>query len=79
MDLRLPVVILSGAILAVLLIRALWIMRREKDAPRGAEPGTGYHEIDASCFTGGGGGGDQKTFLVPRDPQEYARRFVPRK
>ena len=72
-----PIVAISAAIIVVLAVRAIVIMRRETDAPRGSLPGRGYHEIDASYFSGGGGGGSQSTFRVPRDPQEYAKGFVP--
>jgi hypothetical protein len=72
-------VALSVAILALLTVRALWVMRAETGARRGVEPGPGHTEIDCSYFSGGGGGGDQRTVRVPRDPQDYARAFVPAK
>lgn len=75
MDLTL-IVLLSGAILLILVAKAFWVIWKEKDAQRGSEPGKGYHEIDAS-YMSGVGGGQVKTFKVPKDPQEYARRFVP--
>ena len=71
-------VVLSGAILALLALRAAWVMRAERGARRGSPPGTGHHRIDASYVSGGGGGGHHSSFSVPRDPQEYARAFVPR-
>ena len=73
-----PIVWISLAIVVVLLVRALAVVRRERHDERGAEPGTGYHVIDSSYFSGGGGGGHQSQFRVPRDPQEYAKGFVPR-
>ena len=51
---------------------------RDANGKRGALPGTGYHEIDASYHSGGAGGGQSGSFKVPRDPQEYARQFIPR-
>ncbi len=72
------ITIVSGLILLILGIRAFIVLRNERDAPRGSKPGKGYHEIDASYWSGGGGGGQQGSFKVPKDPQEYARRFVPR-
>ena len=27
---------------------------------------------------GGGGGGHQTNYRIPRDPQEYAKRFIPK-
>ena len=68
-----------GFILVVLAGRAWWVMRQEGDArPRGVEPGEGHVEIESQYFSGLGGGSHQIT-RVPRDPQEYARAFVPRK
>ena len=69
---------LSALILAILLGRALWVLRQEKDQGRGSLPGKGDHIIEANYFSGGGGGGHQTTFRVPRDPQDYAKRFVPK-
>ena len=69
--------LLGAAILLLLGLRALWVVRSERGAPRGSLPGKGYHEIDASYFSGGGGGGQSYTFKVPQDPQAYARLFVP--
>lgn len=73
----LPIVLISAAILAVLAVRAVIVVRRETNAARGSLPGKGYHVIDASYFSGGAGGGHSGEFRVPRDPQEYARAFVP--
>jgi hypothetical protein len=74
---------LGATIVAVLVARAAWILRREAEQedggrPRGIEPGTGYTEI-ISDYSSGVGGGGQLTSRVPRDPQEYARSFVPRR
>ncbi len=70
---------LAAAILLVLALRTWAVIRREGPRPRrGSPPGTGHHVIDASYLSGGGGGGHHATFTVPRDPQDYARAFVPR-
>ena len=74
---------LAGFIAAVLVARAVWILRAEAredggGRPRGIPPGTGYTEID-STYSSGVGGGSQMTTRVPRDPQEYARAFVPKR
>ncbi|MEM9475628.1 MAG: hypothetical protein AAGA71_10055 [Pseudomonadota bacterium] len=73
-----PIVAISTVILIVLAVRALIVVRNERDAPRGSLPGKGHHVIDASYFSGGGGGGQSGAFRVPKDPQDYARAFVPR-
>lgn len=73
------IALLSGAILLVLALRVIAVIRREGSRPmRGSPPGQGHHVIDASYHSGGGGGGHDATFTVPRDPQAYARAFVPK-
>ena len=69
---------LVAAIAAVVVIRTLAVMRAEKGRPRGAAPGRGHTRVEAGYWSGGGGGGHDGHFDVPRDPQDYARRFVPR-
>lgn len=71
-----PVVLLSAAIIVVLAVRAIWVVRAEKNQPRGSLPGKGDHVIEANY--GSGLGGQTGEFRVTRDPEEYARRFVPR-
>ena len=73
------IVVISAMILVVLFVRAILVMRSEGKSSRGSAPGRGHHTIDSSYFSGGGGGGHQSSFQVPRDPQEYAKGFVPRK
>ncbi len=75
--------ILAGVILAILVARAVWILRAEARSedggrPRGISPGRGYTEIE-SDYSSGVGGGSQLTTRVPKDPQEYARTFVPKR
>jgi len=71
-----PVFLLSAAIFIVLILRAFLVIRAERDQPRGALPGKGDHVIDANYNSGLGGQPGQ--FRVPKDPDEYARRFVPK-
>ena len=75
--LALPVV-LAALILGLPAVRAWAVMRAERGARRGAEPGEGYHVIRSEYFSGGGGGGETTEYTVPKDPQAYARLFVPR-
>ena len=49
-----------------------------KKARRGTEPGQGDQLIDTSYYAGGPGGGHGGVTRVTRDPQLYARAFVPR-
>ncbi|MEM7643833.1 MAG: hypothetical protein AAF366_15070 [Pseudomonadota bacterium] len=74
--------IIAGLIAAILIARAVWILRAEArrddgGRPRGIPPGTGYTEIESDYSSGIGGGNQLKT-RVPKDPQDYARIFVPK-
>ena len=74
---------IAAFIVALLLVRALWVLRTEAarddgGVPRGIPPGVGYTEIE-SDYSSGVGGGNQLTSRVPKDPQEYARAFIPRR
>ncbi len=71
-------IVLGAAVLLLAVLRAAQSIRHNKHRERGSDPGTGYHEIEANYHSGGGGGGHSYTFKVPRDPQEYAKTFVPR-
>ena len=68
---------LCAAILVLLAWRAGRVVRAERGARRGSPPGSGVHRIEAGYWSGGGGGGHDASFTVPRDPQAYARLFVP--
>ena len=72
------IVILCGAILLVTVLKGLQSLRNTRNTSRGSPPGKGYHEIDASYTSGGGGGGNVMHYRVPQDPQEYAKTFVPK-
>lgn len=71
-----PVFLLCAAIVVVLIIRAFLVIRADKRHGRGSLPGKGHHVIDANYNSGLGGQTGQ--FRVPKDPDEYARTFVPR-
>ena len=69
---------ICAAILALLLARTLYILRKEKDdSNRGSEPGDGHHTIHAEYSSGFSG--HSTSYDIPRDPQAYARLFVPPK
>ncbi|MCY4303705.1 MAG: hypothetical protein OXC62_02800 [Aestuariivita sp.] len=72
------VVILSILIFVVTLIIAFISIRNSRTLGRGSLPGKGVHVIDAHYSSGAGGGGHSSTYTVPKDPQEYAKCFVPR-
>ena len=69
---------ISSIIIFILLFRAIWVVRQEKDQGRGSLPGQGDHEVRADYFSGGAGGGHSGSFRVPKDPQKYAQQFVPK-
>ena len=74
----LVIVAISAAIVALVTLKALAVMRAERGRPRGVAPGRGHTRVEAGYWSGGAGGGHGGHFDVPRDPQTYARRFVPR-
>ncbi|MEL7212271.1 MAG: hypothetical protein AAGK92_06390 [Pseudomonadota bacterium] len=67
---------LCVAIAIVLWITAARAIRADKTTQRGLEPGDGDHIIDVNYSSGLGG--QQSQIRVPRDPQEYAKTFVPK-
>lgn len=75
----LPTILAVGSAIAIvmLLARAIQAVRSETDDPRGSEPGSGHNVVEVTFTSGAGGGGDVARFRVPRDPQAYARAFVP--
>lgn len=71
------IALISGTILAILLVRAVIVVRSEQgETQRGSEPGEGDHIIHADYSSGLSG--HSTTYKIPRDPQAYARRFVPK-
>ncbi len=69
--------LVSSAILILLIGRAISVVRKEGNEPvRGSEPGEGVHTIHAEYSSGFSG--HSTTYTIPRDPQAYAKRFVPK-
>lgn len=74
------IAILCGLVLILVALRAAQSIRHDREKHgdgRGSAPGKGYHVIDSSYHSGGAGGGHSSEFRVPKDPQTYARLFVP--
>ncbi|MEM9248345.1 MAG: hypothetical protein AAGB05_06565 [Pseudomonadota bacterium] len=65
------------AIGVVLFFKARQAIRRDADTPRGLAPGKGDHIIEVE-YSSGLGGGHATQIRVPRDPETYAKRFVPK-
>lgn len=72
------IVILSVLVLVVAVLRAAQSIRHARGTERGSLPGKGYHVINADYHSGGGGGGHSSQYRVPRDPQDYAKTFIPK-
>ncbi|MCY4289599.1 MAG: hypothetical protein OXC63_13545 [Aestuariivita sp.] len=72
-------VIVIGAILCVVMISTWISLRQSKNEGRGSLPGQGYNIIESNYCSGAGGGGHTSVHRVPKDPQEYAKKFNPRK
>jgi len=72
------ITILSGLVLLVAVLRAAQSIRQDRAQGRGTLPDTGHSVIDASYSSGGAGGGDAMRYRIPRDPQTYAKLFIPK-
>ena len=81
MNLSLALTLLAILVLVGLLVRSkLRADAAEGDGRgHGTAPGQGDRLIDASYISGGAGGGHATTTRVTRDPQKYAKAFVPGK
>lgn len=65
------------AIVVLAILSGAYSLRRTKGSERGSPPGKGNHVIDIDYNSGGGGGSQVTRYTIPKDPQEYAKRFVP--
>ena len=70
------IIVLSLAILAVSVVRAAYALRQDPGNTRGTLPGKGDHIIESDYSSGLSG--HSTSYRVPKDPQDYAKRFVPR-
>jgi hypothetical protein len=76
MDWGFIAVLLAGIV--VMAVLCGWFsLRQTKGTERGSLPGKGDHVIDLNYNSGGGGGTQMTSYTVPKDPQDYAKRFVP--
>lgn len=71
------ILVLVLAVAFVTWVLARRSLRNEPHRPRGLDPGTGDHIIEVN-YSSGVGGGEQTEIRVPKDPQEYAKAFVPK-
>ena len=74
MDLFVPLSIVG----ILVLVAALAVMaQRTNPGQRGSRPGRGYHVL-RSDYQSGMGGGHVTEWQVPKDPDAYAKLFVPK-
>lgn len=74
MDPFVPVAVVAIAIL----VAALAVLgQRINPGRRGSKPGKGHHVL-RSDYQSGVGGGNVTEWKVPRDPDAYAKLFVPK-
>ena len=71
-----PTALVLG-IIAVLTARVVSVLSTERGRRSGTPPGQGAHLLRSEYFSGAGGG-EAKDYTVPKDPQAYARLFVPK-
>jgi len=72
-----PIAFVLIALIVVAIVALSWVSMKSDRKAKGSEPGKGYHTL-RSEYSSGVGGGEQREWKVPRDPQEYAKQFVPK-
>ena len=72
MGLYIVIALILGAIVALAILG-----QRKDPGRRGSDPGTGDHILE-SDYQSGVGGGHVTRWAIPKDPQAYAKRFVPK-
>ncbi|RKF15024.1 hypothetical protein D6850_09205 [Roseovarius spongiae] len=70
-------ILLILALIATVVAALAMLGQRKSPGSRGSEPGKGVHVLE-SDYQSGVGGGHVTRWTVPRDPQEYAKHFVPK-
>lgn len=66
-----------AGLIALLVIALAWMrIRTDGGKARGSEPRKGDHVLTSDYQSGMGG--HSTTWRVPADPQEYAKKFVPK-
>jgi len=75
------ITVLSGLVLLLAVMRAAQVLRQERGTPReggrGTEPGPGDSIIE-SHYSSGVSGGQSMSYRISRDPQTYAKLFIPK-
>ncbi|MDZ7708904.1 MAG: hypothetical protein U5K36_01320 [Roseovarius sp.] len=71
------ITILSGLVLLLAVLRAAQSMRHDPTTGRGTEPAPGDSVIE-SHYSSGVSGGQSMSYRISRDPQTYAKLFIPK-
>lgn len=69
--------ILSGLVLLLAVLRGAQSLSQDRSTGRGTTPGRGDNVIDAH-YSSGAGGGQDMSYRISRDPQTYAKLFIPK-
>ena len=71
------IIVLLIAIGVMAVLCGAYSLHRSRGTERGSPPGKGDHVIDLDYNSGAGGGSQTVRYTIPKDPQDYAKRFVP--
>lgn len=72
------ITVLSGLVLLLAVLRAAQSLRQDGGTTgRGTAPGHGDSVIE-SHYASGAGGGESMSYRISRDPQTYAKLFIPK-
>ena len=71
------ITILSGLVLLLAVLRAAQSLRQDRATGRGTAPGRGDSVIE-SHYSSGVSGGQSMSYRISRDPQTYAKLFIPK-
>ncbi len=71
------IAVLSGLVLLLAGLRAAQSLREDHTTGRGTEPGPGDSVI-SSFYSSGVSGGQSMSYRISRDPQTYAKIFIPK-
>ncbi|WGW02685.1 hypothetical protein [Tropicibacter oceani] len=74
-----PVAVVLILVALIVVVTALLAISAGRQSPgsRGSAPGKGFHEL-RSDYQSGMGGGHSQSWKIPRDPQDYAKLFIPK-